>query len=122
LVGASDNQVMRNGYSKQAYFFSPEDWFVTVGPSLPKIARVPNSKRGAQFWVGSIGIISQGGGLFSDARGVATYVGSGYLETWPETFREQVETLVQGFKVEVGTFVKVVLKPDLAADRKRGRG
>ena len=43
-----------NGYSKQAYFFDREhrDWFLTVGPSLPKIKCLENG--GAQFWVGSI--------------------------------------------------------------------
>lgn len=94
-----------NGYSKQAYYFE-DGYFVTVGPSLPKIVRLANG--GAQFWVGSIGVITQGTGVFEGARGVTTYVGSAYLEKWPEKFEDQAKILVKGFKARIGTFVKFV--------------
>lgn len=98
-----------NGYSKQAYFLNASDSFVTVGPSLPKIARVGNS---AQFWVGSIGVIAQGRGRFKGVKGVTTYVGSGFLKRWPppEAFSEQIAILAQGFTALIGTYVKVVLR------------
>jgi hypothetical protein len=100
-----------NGYSKQAYYFNNDaDWFVTVGPSLPKI--VGTKDGGAQFWVGSIGVIAQGKGRFAGARGVATYVGSAYLEKWPEDFQGQIKLLRDGFKARIGTYVKVVLSKD----------
>src|SRR5262249_23525050 len=98
-----------NGYSKQAYFFDSEhrDWFLTVGPSLPKIQRLENG--GAQFWVGSIGVIADAGGFFYGAHGVTTYVGSGYLPQWPTDFGEQAKTLHAAFKAKIGTFVKMVI-------------
>lgn len=103
--------VTNHGYSKQAYYFNnDQDWFVTVGPSLPKIARTKEG--GAQFWVGSIGVIAQGGGIYKGARGVATYVGSGFFEEWPpdNDFVGQIKLLREGFKALIGTYVKVVLK------------
>jgi hypothetical protein len=101
-----------HGYSKQAYFFGDGSSFVTVGPSLPKIATLKNG--GAQFWVGSIGVIAQGTGKYVGARGVTTYVGSGYLPVWPRTFDEQARVLQAGFKALVGTYVKVVFREDIA--------
>lgn len=95
------------GYSKQAYFFE-NGYFVTVGPSLPKIVRLKDGA--AQFWVGSIGVITQGTGVFDGVKGVATYVGSAYLEEWPEKFEEQQKILAEGFKANIGTFVKYVPK------------
>jgi hypothetical protein len=103
-----------HGYSKQAYFFNDrKDYFVTVGPSLPKIVRTKNG--GAQFWVGSIGVIAQGVGKYEGARGVTTYVGSGYFERWPDNFDEQAKLLTNGFSAWIGTFVKVVLKENVAS-------
>ncbi len=100
-----------NGYSKQAYYFNnDQDYFVTVGPSLPKIVRTKDG--GAQFWVGSIGVIAQGQGRFAGARGVATYVGSAYIPDWPEDFQGQIKVLRAGFKALIGTYVKVVLRKD----------
>jgi hypothetical protein len=97
-----------HGYSKQAYYFNNDkDWFVTAGPSLPKIVRTKDG--GAQFWVGSIGVIAQGQGRFAGARGVATYVGSAYIPNWPEDFQGQIKILRAGFKALIGTYVKVVL-------------
>lgn len=97
--------------SKQAYYFNnDEDSFVTAGPSIPKITRTKNG--GAQFWVGSIGLIAQGTGKYEGCRGVATYVGSGYFDHWPNTFPEQVKLLRKGFKALVGTYAKIVLKKD----------
>jgi hypothetical protein len=101
-----------NGYSKQAYFFPDDSYLVTVGPSLPKI--VSTKGGGAQFWVGSIGVVSQGTGRFAGARGVSVYVGSAFFPTWPATFPEQVAVLRKGFKALVGTYFKVVLARDQA--------
>lgn len=100
-----------NGYSKQAYYLNSHDSFVTVGPSLPKIA--PTKNGGAQFWVGSIGVISQGTGIFEGAKGVTTYVGSGYFDHWPKEQKKQLEILSRPFKAQIGTFVKAVLRHDL---------
>jgi hypothetical protein len=97
------------GISKQAYFFDNDlNSFVTVGPSLPKI--VKTKKGGAQFWVGSIGVIAQGTGIYEGARGVTTYVGSGYFDKWPDSFEKQIKLLRAGFKALVGTYAKVVLR------------
>jgi hypothetical protein len=102
-----------HGYSKQAYYFNNDkDWFVTIGPSLPKIVKTKDG--GAQFWVGSIGVIAQGQGRFAGARGVTTYVGSAYLDYWPDDFFGQIKILREGFKALIGTFVKVVLAKDQA--------
>lgn len=103
-----------HGYSKQSYYFNDrKDWFVTVGPSLPKIVRTSNG--GAQFWVGSIGVIAQGGGRYAGARGVTTYVGSGYFDKWPQSPPEQIALLRAGFRALIGTYVKVVLKENVEA-------
>jgi hypothetical protein len=97
--------------SKQAYYFNNDkDSFVTAGPSIPKITRTKNG--GAQFWVGSIGLIAQGTGKYEGAHGVATYVGSGYFDEWPDSFEEQIGLLRAGFKALVGTYAKIVLKKD----------
>ncbi len=100
------------GFSKQAYFLTDDDWFVTVGPSLPKIGLLANG--GAQFWVGSIGLIAYGKGKFANAKGVTTYVGSGYFDDWPESTSDQLKLLRDGFRALVGTYVKVVFEDDLA--------
>lgn len=112
-----DNKnVTGHGYSKQAYYFDDDkNWFVTVGPSLPKITRTKDG--GAQFWVGSIGVIAQGKGRYEGARGVTTYVGSGYFDKWPDSFPEQIKLLRAGFRALIGTYVKVVLKDDLPGKR-----
>src|ERR1043165_153482 len=104
--------VTGHGYSKQAYFFDGgADSLVTVGPSLPKIAVLKNG--GAQFWVGSIGVIAQGTGKFKDVRGMSVYLGSAYLEEWPDTFPEQAKLLSAGFKALVSTYFKLVHKKNL---------
>jgi hypothetical protein len=100
-----------NGYSKQSYFFPGGDSLTTVGPSLPKIASTVDG--GAQFWVGSIGVVSQGTGKYAGARGVSVYVGSGYFDAWPANFVEQIALLRKGFTALVGTYFKVVLAKDL---------
>jgi hypothetical protein len=99
------------GFSKQAYFLTDDDWFVTVGPSLPKIGLLANG--GAQFWVGSIGLIAHGKGRFANAKGVTTYVGSGYFDDWPDSLPDQLKLLRDGFRALVGTYVKVVFEDDL---------
>lgn len=97
--------------SKQAYFFNDDkDSFVTAGPSIPKIVKTKDG--GAQFWVGSIGLIAQGTGKYEGCRGVATYVGSGYFDYWPDDFPAQIKLLRKGFKALVGTYAKIVLKGD----------
>jgi hypothetical protein len=108
-VNPKETTGIRN--SKQAYYFNNDkDSFVTAGPSIPKITRTKNG--GAQFWVGSIGLIAQGTGKYEGARGVATYVGSGYFDKWPDSFDEQIKLLRAGFKALVGTYAKIVLKKD----------
>jgi len=108
-VNPVETMLIRN--SKQAYFFNDgKDSFVTAGPSIPKIVKTKNG--GAQFWVGSIGLIAQGTGKYVGARGVATYVGSAFLASWPDTFPEQVQILRTGFKALVGTYAKIVVKQD----------
>jgi len=100
--------VTNHGYSKQAYFFdNDQNWFVTTGPALPKITRTKDG--GAQFWVGSIGVITQGGGIYKGARGVTSYVGAGYFEKWPSDFKAQVKLLREGFRGLIMTQLKVVL-------------
>jgi hypothetical protein len=102
------------GFSKQAYFFDNDvNSFVTVGPSIPKIVRTRDG--GAQFWVGSIGLITQGTGIYEGARGVTTYVGSGYFDHWPDSPPEQIKLLRAGFKALIGTYAKIVLRADVAA-------
>jgi hypothetical protein len=102
-----------NGYSKQAYFFDGgANSLVTVGPSLPKIAPVKGG--GAQFWVGSIGVIAQGTGKYEGARGMSVYLGSAYLEHWPDSFEEQAKILAAGFTALVSTYFKLVPRKDLA--------
>jgi hypothetical protein len=101
-----------NGYSKQAYFFPDGSSLVTVGPSLPKIVGLRNG--GAQFWVGSIGVVSQGTGRFTGARGTSVYVGSGYFDVWPAAFKDQIALLRKGFTALVGTYFKVILERDQA--------
>lgn len=101
------------GPSKQAYFFNNrEDSLVTVGPSLPKIVVLENG--GAQFWVGSIGVIAQGTGIYKGVRGMSVYLGSAYLEKWPDTFEKQAELLSAGFKALVSTYFKIVFRKDQA--------
>jgi hypothetical protein len=100
-----------NGYSKQAYFFDGGvNSLVTVGPSLPKIAPLKNG--GAQFWVGSIGVISQGTGKYEGVRGASVYLGSAYLPVWPDSFEEQTKILATGFTALVSTYFKLVPKKD----------
>ena len=100
-----------HGYSKQAYFFDGgSSSLVTVGPSLPKIAVL--KKGGAQFWVCSIGVVTQGTGKYKGARGGSVYLGSAYLETWPKKFESQVKILAAGFKALVSTYFKLVFKND----------
>jgi len=102
----------KNGYSKQAYFFDGgESSLVTVGPSLPKIIRL--KRGGAQFWVGSNGVIAQGTGRYKGARGIAAYNGSANFETWPKKQEEQFEMLSNGFKALVSAYFKLVLEPDI---------
>jgi len=106
-------KVKGHGYSKQAYYLNDEDYFVTIGPSLPRIAPLKNGN--AQFWVGSIGIIAVGYGKFTGARGISTYVGSGYVENWHVgSLADQIQTLNRGFRAMIGTYVKFVEEKHLA--------
>ena len=102
----------KNGFSKQAYFFDGgESSLVTVGPSLPKIIRLKGG--GAQFWVGSNGVITQGTGKFKGARGISAYNGSSSFQTWPESQDEQFEILSKGFNALVSAYFKLVLEPNI---------
>ncbi|HXM69914.1 MAG TPA: hypothetical protein VN970_02185 [Thermoanaerobaculia bacterium] len=100
------------GPSKQFYDFGDGSSIVTVGPSLPKIVRTKGG--GAQFWVSSIGVISQGSGKYAGAHGLASYVGSAFFPKWPAKITEAFPLLVKGFDVRVAIFVKLVLKQDQA--------
>ena len=102
------------GFSKQAYFFADGSSIVTVSPSLPKISYLKGG--GAQFWVGSIGVISQATGKYEGANGVTCYVGSAYFKKFPkkDNFPAILQLLAKGFKVESSTYVKLVFKKDLA--------
>jgi len=98
------------GPSKQFYDFGDGSSIVTVGPSLPKIVRTKGG--GAQFWVSSIGVISQGSGKYAGAHGLSSYVGSAFFKKWPATLPQQLPILIAGFDVKVAIFVKLVLKQD----------
>lgn len=102
-----DTNAKSPGPSKQAYFFNNrKDYFVTVGPSLPKITPLPEG--GAQFWVGSIGVFTQGVGRFKGVHGVSVYIGSAYLPDWPDDEGKQLEILIKGFNARIGTYFKFV--------------
>jgi hypothetical protein len=96
--------------SKQAYFFGDGSSLVTVGPSIPKIALLKDG--GAQFWVSSVGVISQGTGKYEGAKGMSVYTGSAYLKNFPVEPEKQVPILEKGFDILVGTYFKLVLKSD----------
>ena len=106
-----DQNATAPGPSKQAYFFNGgKDLLVTVGPSLPKIVKLKHG--GAQFWVGSIGVIAQGEGIYAEVRGMSVYLGSAYLPVWSDVQAEQIAILEKGFRALVSTYFKVVLKDD----------
>jgi hypothetical protein len=109
-----DENTTGNGYSKQAYFFNNKaDGLITVGPSLPKITPIAGGGS-AQFWVGSIGVITQGIGKYEGVRGMSVYIGSAYLPDWPtdlknpKTQSRQLEILQKGFSARIGTYFKFV--------------
>src|SRR5215471_5761975 len=85
---------------------------VAVGPSLPKLTLLKNG--GAQFWVSTAGVISQGTGKFEGARGEACFSGSAYFPKWPSDQPSQIKILQAGFSVRVCRFIKYTLKQDLA--------
>ena len=102
----------RNGFSKQAYFFDGgESSLVTVGPSLPKIIRLRGG--GAQFWVASNGVITQGTGKYKGARGISAYNGSSIFQSWPESEDAQFAMLSNGFNALVSAYFKLVLGSDV---------
>jgi len=100
------------GYSKQEYFFGDEDGssLVTVGPSLPKLTLLEGG--GAQFWVGSLGAVSQGTGKYLGAKGMGAFDGSAYFKVWPTDPKAIQALLAKGFKALVATYFKVVLAQD----------
>ena len=100
------------GFSKQEYFFGDEDpsSLVTVGPSLPKITLLKDG--GAQFWVGSVGAVSQGTGKYLGAKGMAAYDGGAFFKSWPSNPADVLKLLEAGFEALVATYFKVVLKQD----------
>lgn len=102
----STKNVEKHSYSKQMYKFNDRDILYTVGPSLPKI--IP-SDGGAQFWVGSIGVIERGEGRYEGARGISVHDGSAYFPKWPADDRAKVELLKKPFPVKVTTYFKFVL-------------
>ncbi|HKD14877.1 MAG TPA: hypothetical protein VKE71_10045 [Candidatus Angelobacter sp.] len=100
------------GYSKQSHNFGNNNTIVAVGPSLPKLTLLKNG--GAQFWVSTAGVISQGTGKFEGARGEACFSGSAYFPKWPSDQPSQIKILQAGFSVRVCRFIKYTLKQDLA--------
>jgi hypothetical protein len=100
------------GYSKQEYFFGDEDGssLVTVGPSLAKVTLLKDG--GAEFCSAGIGAISQGTGKYLGAKGMGTFNGSAFFETWPKKPADVLALLEKGFKAQVATYFKVVLKQD----------
>ncbi|HSE19894.1 MAG TPA: hypothetical protein VLB46_22725 [Pyrinomonadaceae bacterium] len=102
----------KHGFSKQAYFFDGgESSLVTVGPSLPKIVRLKGG--GAQFWVASNGVITQGTGKYKGVRGISAYNGSSIFPTWPENESEQFEILSNGFNALVSAYFKLVSQANI---------
>ncbi|HEV7892445.1 MAG TPA: hypothetical protein VGP08_17505 [Pyrinomonadaceae bacterium] len=102
----STTNVEQHSYSKQMYRFNDKDILYTVGPSLPKITP---SGGGAQFWVGSIGVIERGEGKYAGARGISVHDGSAFFPIWPADDREKVALLKIPFPVKVTTYFKFVL-------------
>src|SRR2546423_2576814 len=102
----STTNVEKHSFSKQMYKFNDTDILYTVGPSLPKIT--PSSV-GAQFWVGSIGVIERGEGKYAGARGISVHDGSAFFPNWPANDLEKVELLKKPFPVKVTTYFKYVL-------------
>ena len=100
------NNTDKNSFSKQLYQFNETDKLFTVGPSLPKI--IP-SNGGAQFWVGSIGVIERGEGKYTGARGISVHDGSAFFPHWPDDDREKVALLKKPFTVKVTTYFKFIL-------------
>jgi hypothetical protein len=102
------------GSSKQAYSFDGGvNLLVTVGPSLPKIT--PLAGGGAQFWVGSIGVIAEGKGIYEGVRGMSVYLGSAYFSEWPEKPEDQIKKLAEEFEARVTTYFKFVPKSPVPA-------
>jgi len=102
----STTNVEKHSYSKQMYKFNKTDILYTVGPSLPKITP---SGGGAQFWVGSIGVIERGEGKYEGARGISVHDGSAFFPKWPADDKAKVELLKKPFPVKVTTYFKFVL-------------
>lgn len=102
----STKHVEKHSYSKQMYKFNDKDILYTVGPSLPKITP---SYGGAQFWVGSIGVIERGEGKYTGARGISVHDGSAFFPKWPTDDRAKVVLLKKPFPVKVTTYFKFVL-------------
>ncbi len=75
---------------------------------MPKIVRMRNNR--AQFWVGSVGVISQGTGKYEGVSGMAVYHGGTYLENWPDSRDKQIEVLQRGFEAFIATYFKLILK------------
>lgn len=100
-----------HGFSKRAYFFGGEDSLVTVGPGVEKISGLKSG--GAQFWIGSIGVVAQGTGKYAGAEGIAVYIGSAHFPRWPPDFPGQGALLAREFSTRATTYLKVVLAGDL---------
>jgi hypothetical protein len=102
-------------YSKQAYFFDDgESSLVTVGPSLPKVVRLKEG--GAQFYVSSIGVISQGTGKYKGAEGISSYCGSAHFDNWPADEEKLFERLRESFKAMVSAYFKFVPLNAISSD------
>ena len=100
------------GFSKQAYFFSDGSSLVTTGPSVPKLLLLKGG--GAQLWVASAGVITQGTGIYEGVRGMSSYVGSANFAAWPANPPDQFKLLASGFPAVIAVYFKLVLKADQA--------
>jgi hypothetical protein len=98
------------GFSKQAYFFPDGSSLVTVGPSVPKL--LPLQGGGAQLWVASVGVITQGTEKYAGVRGISAYTGSAHFPNWPQPPQQPWPLLAAGFSVRSAAFFKLVLHGD----------
>ena len=70
------------GTAKLAFTFSDGSLLASAGPSVPKIAMLENG--GAEFWVSTAAVITNGTGRYEGARGIQTLAGGAYFEKVPD--------------------------------------
>jgi hypothetical protein len=93
------------GFSKTNFIF-PNGSIVTVGPSIPKFVNFKNG--GAQLWVTSVGVTTDGTGQFAGVRGMGAFNGSAYFAQAPDFSTEAGrKPLRDGFPVKVSINLKL---------------